>query len=105
MHDTSGGHPARTESRDSEILSILHTQTGMLRALLEHVALLAKQLAPTPTEGPSLDELIAELVAVLKEQAENLGRVDGRLMAMATDLPPAVAMAVLRASRNRDLQA
>lgn len=105
MDAQSDGQPARTRSPDSEILSVLHMQTGMLKAVIERLDALANLLVPAEKDGPSLNEILAELITVLKEQSEMLGRVDGRLTALGTVLPPVIAQEIIRATRNRDLHA
>jgi len=101
---------ARTESELSQVLRLLHAQTTLLRALTEQIAVLIEMLAPGERGGPSLDELIARLINLVQGQgtrmeaaSATLDRIDSKVTALGTDLPPAVAEAALRASRNRDL--
>lgn len=104
--DEDGPEAARTESKESElsqILMLLHAQTALLRALTEQIAALIQMLAPGERGGPSLDELIARLIDLIQSQGITLDRIDNKLAALGTDLPPAIASAVLRAGRNRDL--
>ncbi|MBR0641224.1 hypothetical protein [Plastoroseomonas hellenica] len=101
---------ARTESEGSQILRLLHAQTALLRALTEQITALIQMLTPGEREGPSLDELIARLISLVQAQGSRmdaqgatLDRIEAKLTALGTDLPPALAQAVLRTSRNRDL--
>lgn len=101
---------ARTESEASQMLRLLHAQTALLRALTEQIAALIQMLTPGEREGPSLDDLIARLINLaqalgsrIEAQGTTLDRIEAKLTALGTDLPPVIAQAVQRASRNRDL--
>jgi hypothetical protein len=108
--DEEDPEAARMGSEASQVLRLLHAQTTLLRALTEQIAALVQMLAPGEREGPSLDDLIARLINLVQGQGARmdalgaiLERLDTKVTALGVDLPPAVAEAALRASRNRDL--
>lgn len=105
--EDSDAAPTEAEAR---VLRLLHAQTALLRALTEQMAVLLQMLTPGEREGPSLDELVARLINLVQVlgsrtevQGATLERIEATLTALGTDLPPVIAQAVLRASRNRDL--
>lgn len=101
--DGADADSARTESEESQTLQLLHAQSALLRALTEQIAALIQMLTPGEQEGPSLDDLIARLITLIENQGVALARIDAKVTALGSDLPPAIGEAVIRASRNRDL--
>ncbi|BFL66266.1 hypothetical protein [Roseomonas mucosa] len=95
---------ARTDTADPSTREILLAQSVMLRAIGEKLDALAKALTPPPREGPSLDEMLFAIVALLREQGTVLTRIDDRTRALGTELPPEIAREILRAERDRDLR-
>jgi hypothetical protein len=103
MDGSTHPHSARTESDDPSIREILLSHSAMLRAIGEQLAALTKAVTPPEKEGPTLDEMLLTIITLLREHSMVLSRVDGRTLALGTDLPPEVARTVLRAQRDKDL--
>ena len=103
MDGSTHPHSARTESDDPSIREILLSHSAMLRVIGEQLTALTKAVARPEKEGPTLDEMLLAIITLLREQGMVLTRVDGRTLALGTDLPPEVARAVLRAQRDKDL--
>jgi hypothetical protein len=87
---------ASPPSEQDEVLLLLHGQTALLRSINDRFASVIGMLTPGEQEGPSLDELIARLIHLAQTQGATLDRVDAKVTALGTDLPPAIAQAVQR---------
>ena len=68
----------RTAVQTEQIAEAVVQQTAMLRTVLERLDELVQLLTPKPSEGPTLDELLAGLVALVSDQTVLLKRIDAR---------------------------
>ena len=82
----------------TEIASALAAHSEILRLLAEQLSIVIEKLTPEPGEGPTLQELLAELVARVGDNGALLRRIDRRTDSMATSLPDEVARAMRAAS-------
>ena len=96
---------ARIEAGQAELRAdqeatakILEGHGDLLRTIVERLGLILEKLCPEATEGPTLQELLAELVSRLGDQTVLLNRIDRRTETMATDLPADVVRAIHGAS-------
>jgi len=105
MVEQSDPEPATTVVVHADLLALLHAQSRMLLSLGEQVGTLLSLLdRPREPDEPSLARLVADLVDAVKEQTETVERVDKRLTALGTHLPPVIANEIEKAQRNRDLR-
>ena len=102
--DLSGGL-VRIETGQAElkagqeiIAKILEGQGDLLRTVVERLGLILEKLYPEATEGPTLHELLAEMVIRMGDQSVLLNRIDRRTESMATSLPADVVKAITGAS-------
>lgn len=94
--------PWTTVVVQADLLALLQAQSRMLLSLGEQVGTLLQLLdRPREPDEPSLARLVADLVDAVKEQTDTVERVDKRLTALGTALPPVIAQEILRAQRNR----
>ena len=68
----------RTAVQAEQIAATLAQQTAMLRTVLERLDEVVQLLTPKPSEGPTLDELLAGLVSLVSDQSVLLKRIDAR---------------------------
>jgi uncharacterized protein YihD (DUF1040 family) len=68
----------RTEITNGQITAGLAQQSGLLRSVLERLDEVIQLLTPKPSDGPTLDELLAGLVTLVSDQAVLLKRIDTR---------------------------
>ncbi|MCG7357645.1 hypothetical protein MHL39_13470 [Roseomonas mucosa] len=87
----------------TEILILLRQQNGLLLALGEQVGQLVQLMARPQDNDPSLEHLVTGLVEALRGQSEVLDRLDGRTLALGTDLPAAIARELASTLQRRDL--
>jgi hypothetical protein len=86
-----------------QIVSTLGKQTEILRLIAEQLSLVLGKLTPQVGEGPTLQELLAELVARVGDNGALLRRIDRRTESMAMTLPDDVVRvmkAVIGANGN-----
>ena len=82
----------------AEIIRTLAAQSQLLRLIAEQLGIVIEKLTPEPGDGPTLQELLAELVARVGDNGALLRRIDRRTDSMATSLPDDVARAMKGAS-------
>jgi hypothetical protein len=68
----------RTEMTNQQVAAALAQQSGLLRSVLERLDEVIQLLTPKPGDGPTLDELLAGLVALVSDHAVLLKRIDAR---------------------------
>lgn len=78
MPDEQDPQSVRKEAPDLEIAAALARQSTLLRLVLERLDEVVQLLTPKPSEGPTLDELLAGLVSLVSDQAVLLKRIDAR---------------------------
>jgi hypothetical protein len=78
MQDQQDPQPARTGAQDQQVAAAITQHTAMLRTVLERLDELVQLLTPKPSDGPTLDELLAGLVTLVSDQAVLLRRIDAR---------------------------
>lgn len=78
MSNSQDQQSVRTAVQTERIAAAVGQQTAMLRTVLERLDELIQLLTPKPTEGPTLDELLAGLVTLVSDQTVLLKRVDAR---------------------------
>ena len=88
----------RIEAGQEATTKILETHGDLLRTIVERLDLLLEKLTPQPTDGPTLHELLAEMVVRLGDQAVLLNRIDRRTESMTTSLPADVVKAMTGAA-------
>jgi hypothetical protein len=81
-----------------EIIAVLGTQGEVLRLIAERLGILLEKLTPEIGEGPTMQELLAELVTRVGDNAALLRRIDRRTESMALALPDDVVRAMKGAS-------
>jgi hypothetical protein len=82
------------KARQAEIAGTLEAHGQVLRLISEQVGILIEKLTPDPGDGPTLQELLAELVARAGDNGALLRRIDRRTDSMATSLPDDVVRAM-----------
>jgi hypothetical protein len=75
----------------TEMAATLTAHTGVLRLLSEQLAIVIEKLTPEASDGPTLQELLAELVVRVGDNGALLRRIDRRTESMSTSLPDDVA--------------
>jgi hypothetical protein len=78
----------------TEMAGTLATHTQVLRLISEQLAIVIEKLTPEAGDGPTLQELLAELVARVGDNGALLRRVDRRTESMAMSLPDDVVRAM-----------
>lgn len=78
MVDQQDPQPVRPEPGSQQIAEAIGQQTAMLRTVLERLDELVQLLTPKPSDGPTLDELLAGLVTLVSDQTVLLKRIDAR---------------------------
>ena len=89
---------AELRTGQEAIAKALEGQGELLRSIVERLGLILEKLYPEATEGPTLQELLAEMVARLGDQSVLLNRIDRRTESMASSLPADVVRAITGAS-------
>ena len=85
---------ADIKAGQTEIIDTLDTQAQVLRLIAERLGVIIEKLTPEVGEGPSLQELLAELVVRVGDNAALLRRIDRRTESMAMSLPDDVVRAM-----------
>jgi hypothetical protein len=83
----------------AEIAGTLEAHGEILRLVSEQLGIIIEKLTPELGDGPTLQELLAELVARVGDNGALLRRIDRRTDSMATSLPDDVVRAMKEASR------
>ena len=78
MPDEQDPQTVRTETTNEQVAAALARQSTLLRLVLERLDEVVQLLTPKPSEGPTLDELLAGLVSLVSDQAVLLKRIDAR---------------------------
>lgn len=78
MPDQQDPQSVRTDASNQPIVAALAQQSALLRVVLERLDEVVQLLTPKPSEGPTLDELLAGIVSLLSEQGDLLARIDAR---------------------------
>ena len=78
MPDEQDPQTVRTETTNEQVAAALARQSTLLRLVLERLDEVVELLTPKPSEGPTLDELLAGLVSLVSDQAVLLKRIDAR---------------------------
>lgn len=78
MPDQQDPQSVRTETGYQQVAAAVAQQTAMMRTVLERLDDLVQLLTPKPSEGPTLDELLAGLVTLGSDQTVLLKRIDAR---------------------------
>ena len=81
------------------MVSALAAQGQVLRLVSEQLGIVIAKLTPEIGEGPTMQELLAELVARVGDNAALLRRIDRRTDSMAASLPDDVVRVMKGASR------
>ena len=84
----------RLETGQEALTAAVAAQGEVLRTIAEQLALLLERLTPKPTDGPTLQELLAELVGRVGDNGALLRRIDRRTESMAMSLPDDVVRAM-----------
>jgi hypothetical protein len=87
------------KDQQAQIASTLAAQSQVLRLISEQMAIVIEKLTPEIGEGPTMQELLAELVARVGDNAALLRRIDRRTDSMAASLPDDVVRVMKGASR------
>ena len=82
------------KAEQAQIASTLAAQSQVLRLISEQMAIVIEKLTPEVGDGPTMQELLAELVARVGDNAALLRRIDRRTDSMATSLPNDVVRAM-----------
>ncbi len=85
---------ADLKAGQTEIIETLNTQAQVLRLIAERLGVIIEKLTPEVSEGPSMQELLAELVARVGDNGALLRRIDRRTESMAMSLPDDVVRAM-----------
>jgi len=82
----------------AEIIATLGMQGQVLRLITERLCILLGKLTPEVGEGPTLQEMLAELVTRVGDNGALLRRIDRRTESMAMALPDDIVRAMKAAS-------
>jgi hypothetical protein len=82
----------------AEIAGTLEAHGQVLRLISEQLRIIIEKLTPELGDGPTLQELLAELVVRVGDNTALLRRIDRRTDSMATSLPDDVVRAMKGAS-------
>ena len=85
---------ADLQAGQTEIIETLNTQAQVLRLIAEQLGIIIEKLTPAVSEGPTMQELLAELVVRVGDNAALLRRIDRRTESMAMSLPDDVVRAM-----------
>ena len=89
---------AKLRTGQETLVNLLQGHGDLLRTIVERLGLILEKLYPEATDGPTLQELLAEMVVRLGEQSVLLHRIDRRTESMAASLPADVVRAITGAS-------
>jgi hypothetical protein len=92
------GGQNEVKATQEEVGGILAAHGESLRLISEQLSVIIEKLTPEAGEGPTLQELLAELVARVGDNGVLLRRIDRRTDSMATSLPGDVVRAMKEAS-------
>jgi hypothetical protein len=93
---TRGQDELKTEQ--AHIAGTLEAHGAILRLISEQLGVVIEKLTPELGDGPTMQELLAELVARVGDNGALLRRIDRRTDSMATSLPDDVVRAMKGAS-------
>jgi hypothetical protein len=82
----------------AEMAGTIAAHGQVLRLISEQLGIIIEKLTPELGDGPTLQELLAELVARVGDNGALLRRIDRRTDSMATSLPDDVVRAIKGAS-------
>ena len=85
---------AEQRAEHAEMAKALDSHGEQLRVIADRLGLIIEKLYPEATEGPTLQELLAEIVMRLGDQTVLLNRIDRRTESMAASLPADVVQAM-----------
>ena len=88
----------RLESGQEALTTAVTAQGEVLRSIAEQLALVLERLTPQASDGPTLQELLAELVGRVGDNGALLRRIDRRTESMAKSLPDDVVRVMTGAS-------
>jgi hypothetical protein len=86
------------KAEQAKIASTLDAHGEVLRLISEQLGVIIEKLTPELGDGPTLQELLAELVVRVGDNGALLRRIDRRTDSMATSLPDDVVRAIKEAS-------
>ena len=86
------------KAEQAQIAGTLEAHGAILRLLSEQLGVVIEKLTPELGDGPTMQELLAELVARVGDNGALLRRIDRRTDSMATSLPDDVVRAMKGAS-------
>ena len=86
------------KDEQAKMVSALAAQGQVLRVVSEQLDVVIEKLTPELGDGPTMQELLAELVARVGDSGALLRRIDRRTDSMATSLPDDVVRAMKGAS-------
>ncbi len=89
---------ARMEADQEAIRDAMAAQGETLRLILERLGLILERLTPDAGDGPTLTDLLTELVGRVGENWAMLRRIDVRTERMAGDVAAEVIRAITTAS-------
>jgi hypothetical protein len=84
----------RLETGQEALTTAVAAQGQVLRSIHEQLALLLERLTPKITDGPTLQELLAELVGRVGDNGALLRRIARRTESMEMSLPDDVVRAM-----------
>lgn len=85
---------ARLNEGQEALLAAAEAQGEALRVIAERLVLVLEKLTPVAGDGPTLQEIMAEMVKRIGENGTLLRRIDRRTESMAEGLPAEVAQAI-----------
>jgi hypothetical protein len=89
---------AQIEAGQEAIHDAVAAQGETLRLILERLGLILERLTPDAGDGPTLTDLLTELVGRVGENWAMLRRIDMRTQGMASDVAAEVIRAITTAS-------
>lgn len=91
MADDSRVQPATAEQQLEAIQETQREHGAVLRSITDTLAQLLDILTPKVMDGPTLDEILAQLVSQVSDQGVMLRRIDGTTVEIRTILDPSRA--------------
>jgi hypothetical protein len=86
------------KAEQAQVARALAAHGEVLRLISEQLGIVIEKLTPEIGDGPTMQELLAELVVRVGDNGALLRRIDRRTDSMATSLPDDVVRAVKEAS-------